>query len=85
MAVHRRGAQRIWASGLPPGRPDVIAETEDLFPGDTDKIWTIKELGAVLGKGIDDEQGKTGWAAVDQVLFGAKGAITAIYDKGGTT
>ena len=63
----------------------MIAETADLFPGDTEKIWTIKELGAVLGKGIDNGKDKTGWAAVDQVLFGAKGAITAIYDKGGST
>ena len=37
--------------------PEVIAETASLFPGHIDKIWTIKELGAVLGKGIDN--GKT--------------------------
>lgn len=79
-------AQHIWAeAGFRPVVPEVIAETADLFPGATDKIWTIKELGAVLGKGIDNGRDKTGWAAVDQVLFGAKGAITAIYDKGGST
>jgi sulfate transport system substrate-binding protein len=79
-------AQRIWAeAGFRPVVPEVIAETADLFPGDTEKIWTIKDLGAVLGKGIDNGKDKTGWAAVDQVLFGTKGAITAIYDKGGST
>jgi len=79
-------AQHIWAeAGFRPVVPEVIAETADLFPGETDKIWTIKELGAVLGRGIDNGKDKTGWAAVDQVLFGAKGAITAVYDKGGST
>jgi sulfate/thiosulfate-binding protein len=78
-------AQHIWAeAGFRPVVPEVIAETASLFPGDTDKIWTIKELGAVVGKGIDNGKDKTGWSAVDQVLFGSKGAITAIYDKGGS-
>jgi len=51
-------AQHIWAeAGFRPVVPEVIAETASLFPGHIDKIWTIKELGAVLGKGIDN--GKT--------------------------
>lgn len=80
-------AQRIWAQqGFRPVDPEVIAETQNLFPGDIEKLWTIDEVGKVLGKGTaEDNDGKdlTGWKAVDEALFGKKGAITEIYDAGG--
>ncbi len=80
-------AQRIWAQqGFRPVDPRVIEETKDLFPGEIAKLWTIKELGAVLGEGAaEDNKGKDlkGWPAVDKALFGTSGAITEIYDAGG--
>jgi len=80
-------AQRIWAAtGFRPVDPVVIEETRDLFPGDIAKLWTIAEIGKILGEGTAEENdGKnlTGWKAVDEVLFGKKGAITKIYDSGG--
>ncbi|MFV3115815.1 sulfate ABC transporter substrate-binding protein [Gordonia amicalis] len=80
-------AQRIWAEqGFRPVDPAVIAETRNLFPGDIAKLWTIAELGKVLGAGTAEENnGKdlTGWKPVDDALFGKKGAITKIYDSGG--
>lgn len=80
-------AQRIWAQqGFRPVDPGVIEETKDLFPGEIAKLWTIDELGAVLGQGTaDDNKGKDlkGWPAVDKALFGTSGAITEIYDAGG--
>lgn len=80
-------AQRLWAKeGFRPVLPEVIDDTKSLFPGDIAKLWTIKELGAVLGEGTaEDNDGKdlTGWKAVDSALFGSKGAITKIYNAGG--
>ncbi|MDH3008469.1 MULTISPECIES: sulfate ABC transporter substrate-binding protein [Gordonia] len=80
-------AQLIWAEqGFRPVDPAVIEATRDLFPGDIAKLWTIAELGKVLGEGTaEDNDGKdlTGWKAVDEALFGKKGAITKIYDSGG--
>ncbi|NDZ93792.1 sulfate ABC transporter substrate-binding protein [Streptomyces sp. SID6673] len=80
-------AQQLWAQeGFRPVLPDVIARTHDLFPGDIAKLWTIKELGAVLGEGTaaeNDGKDLTGWKAVDSALFGSKGAITEIYNAGG--
>ncbi|MCZ4548850.1 sulfate ABC transporter substrate-binding protein [Williamsia sp. 1138] len=80
-------AQRIWAEqGFRPVDETVIEETKDLFPGEIAKLWTIKELGAVLGEGTAEEnKGKDlkGWPAVDKALFGTSGAITEIYDAGG--
>lgn len=80
-------AQRLWArQGFRPVSPAIVAETAGLFPGDIEKLWTIKELGKVLGQGTTaDNDGKdlTGWKAVDQKLFGQKGAITKIYANGG--
>lgn len=80
-------AQRIWAKqGFRPVVPEVIAETKNLFPGDIEKLWTISDLGKILGKGTaakNDGKDLTGWKAVDSALFGTKGAITKIYDSGG--
>ncbi|MCH5643085.1 sulfate ABC transporter substrate-binding protein [Gordonia sp. ABSL49_1] len=81
-------AQRIWAEqGFRPVLPEVIASTKPLFPGDIAKLWTIKDLGAVLGETAPvDDKGKklTGWKAVDKVLFDSKsGEITEIYKSGG--
>lgn len=80
-------AQLIWArQGFRPVVPSVAADTADLFPGKIEKLWTIKQLGAQLGKGTAAKnKGKdlTGWKAVDNALFGSKGAITEIYNAGG--
>ncbi|MGW5523283.1 sulfate ABC transporter substrate-binding protein [Gordonia sp. NPDC003950] len=80
-------AQYIWArQGFRPVVPAVAAATANLFPGDIEKLWTIKELGKVLGQGTaadNDGVDLTGWKAVDSALFGTKGAITKIYDAGG--
>ncbi|SDU43928.1 sulfate transport system substrate-binding protein [Gordonia westfalica] len=80
-------AQLIWAEqGFRPVDPAVIEATRELFPGDIAKLWTISELGKVLGEGTAEENdGKDlkGWKAVDEALFGKKGAITKIYDSGG--
>lgn len=79
-------AQRIWArAGFRPVVPSVIAETAQLFPGRIDRLWTIDEVGAVLGGRLPAKDGKrpTGWKAVDKALFGKSGAITQIYDSGG--
>ncbi|PXW32474.1 UNVERIFIED_CONTAM: sulfate transport system substrate-binding protein [Williamsia faeni] len=80
-------AQRIWAeNGFRPVDPAVLEETKSLFPGDIAKLWTIKELGAVLGEGTaakNDGKDLKGWSAVDKALFGASGAITKIYNAGG--
>ena len=49
-------------------------------------LWTIDELGKVLGQGTaakNDGKDLTGWKAVDGALFGSKGAITKIYNSGG--
>ena len=80
-------AQRLWAQqGFRPVDPTVIEETKDLFPGVITKLWTISELGKVLGEGTAAKnKGKDlkGWPAVDKALFGTSGAITEIYDAGG--
>jgi sulfate/thiosulfate transport system substrate-binding protein len=80
-------AQRLWASeGFRPVLPDIVTQTADEFPGDIAKLWTIKELGAVLGEGTaekNDGKDLTGWKAVDSALFGSKGDITKIYNSGG--
>lgn len=80
-------AQRLWAQqGFRPVVPSVIASTTALFPGDIEKLWTIKELGAQLGKGTaaeNDGKDLTGWKAVDNALFGTGGDITKIYNSGG--
>ncbi|GAB18665.1 sulfate ABC transporter substrate binding protein [Gordonia effusa NBRC 100432] len=80
-------AQRLWAQqGFRPVTQSIIDETKGSFPGEIRKLWTIKELGKVLGEGTAaDNDGKdlTGWKAVDSKLFGQKGAITKIYAKGG--
>ena len=80
-------AQRLWAQqGFRPVVPAIVTETKSQFPGDIEKLWTIKELGKVLGAGTAaDNDGKdlTGWKAVDSKLFGQKGAITKIYANGG--
>ncbi|QKT09192.1 sulfate ABC transporter substrate-binding protein [Gordonia sp. X0973] len=79
--------QRLWAqAGFRPVVEPVVSETADQFPGRIDRLWTIAELGKVLGKGTAEENdGKdlTGWKAVDSALFGSKGAITEIYNTGG--
>lgn len=80
-------AQRIWAQqGFRPVVPAIAEQTRDLFPGAIEKLWTIKELGKVLGAGTaakNDGVDLTGWKAVDSALFGTSGAITKIYDAGG--
>lgn len=80
-------AQRIWAKqGFRPVLPDIIDETADLFPGDIQRLWTIKDLGEVLGEGTaadNDGENLTGWASVDSALFGDSGAISEIYSSGG--
>jgi sulfate transport system substrate-binding protein len=80
-------AQSLWAqAGFRPVIPEVIAQTTALFPGQIDKLWTIAELGKVLGEGTAQENdGKdlTGWKAIDTALFGSKGAVTKIYNAGG--
>ncbi|MFW0787824.1 sulfate ABC transporter substrate-binding protein [Gordonia sp. CPCC 206044] len=80
-------AQRLWAQeGFRPVVPSIVTATAAQFPGEIDKLWTIKELGAVLGEGTaEDNDGKdlTGWKAVDSALFGTKGDITKIYNSGG--
>ncbi|MFT4199515.1 sulfate ABC transporter substrate-binding protein [Gordonia sp. (in: high G+C Gram-positive bacteria)] len=80
-------AQRLWAqAGFRPVDDAVIAETAGQFPGHIERLWTIAELGKVLGRGTaaeNDGKDLTGWKAVDGALFGAKGAITEIYGNGG--
>ncbi len=80
-------AQRLWAqAGFRPVVEPVIAQTAALFPGRIDRLWTIAELGRVLGEGTaekNDGKDLTGWKAVDAALFGAKGAVTAVYNSGG--
>ena len=49
-------AQTLWAqAGFRPVIPEVIAQTTALFPGQIDKLWTIAELGKVLGEGTAAE------------------------------
>ncbi|GAB90075.1 extracellular solute-binding protein, partial [Gordonia rhizosphera] len=80
-------AQRLWAEeGFRPVVPSVVASTAALFPGRIDTLWTIDELGAILGRGTaaqNDGTDLTGWPAVDNALFGSDGAITEIYDSRG--
>jgi len=80
-------AQRLWAqTGFRPVVPEVVAETAHSFPGRIDRLWTIAELGKVLGAGTaakNDGTDLAGWQAVDAKLFGAKGAITKIYNSTG--
>ena len=80
-------AQSLWAqAGFRPVIPEVIAQTTALFPGQIDKLWTIAELGKVLGEGTaaeNDGKDLTGWKAIDTALFGSKGAVTKIYNAGG--
>nr|WP_253648886.1 sulfate ABC transporter substrate-binding protein [Williamsia deligens] len=79
--------QRVWArQGFRPVTPSVIAATAAEFPGRIDKLWTISDLGRVLGASAAQRTGApatTGWKAVDTELFGTSGAISAIYDAGG--
>ena len=80
-------AQTLWAqAGFRPVIPEVVAQTTALFPGQIDKLWTIAELGKVLGEGTaaeNDGKDLTGWKAIDTALFGSKGAVTKIYNAGG--
>ncbi|RDH12807.1 sulfate ABC transporter substrate-binding protein [Tsukamurella pulmonis] len=80
-------AQRaIPASGFRAGDPAIAAETAHVFPAQPQRLWTIDELGAVLGRGTAAKNGGkdlTGWAAVDAALFGEKGTIAAAYKSGG--
>ncbi|MDL9935527.1 sulfate ABC transporter substrate-binding protein [Gordonia sp. ABSL1-1] len=79
-------AQRIWAAeGFRPVVPAIVKETAGLFRP-YEKLWTIKQLGAELGKGTaakNDGKDLTGWKAVDDALFSKNGAITKIYKSGG--
>ncbi|HEY9415233.1 MAG TPA: sulfate ABC transporter substrate-binding protein [Pseudonocardia sp.] len=77
--------QRAWASaGFRPVSPGIVAETASQFPGGIDRLYTIDELGAALGKGIGPGGGDlSGWASVDKSLFGTSGQITKIYDAKG--
>lgn len=79
-------AQRLWAqAGFRPVVPSAIAATAGLFPGRITKLWTIDEVGAVLGAETTGTDGRRlgGWRAVDKALFGESGQITEIYDSGG--
>lgn len=80
-------AQLLWAEqGFRPVTDSVAAATKEMFPGQIEKLWTIDELGAVLGPQAGpaaDGSIRTGWAAVDTVLFGSDGSITELYDTGG--
>ncbi|MET9329321.1 sulfate ABC transporter substrate-binding protein [Tsukamurella sp. NPDC003166] len=80
-------AQRaIPASGFRSGDPAIAAETAHLFSAQPQRLWTIEELGAVLGKGTaakNNGKDLTGWPAVDAALFGDKGTIAAAYKNGG--
>ncbi|WP_415032870.1 sulfate ABC transporter substrate-binding protein [Gordonia sp. (in: high G+C Gram-positive bacteria)] len=80
-------AQRLWArAGFRPVDDAVAAETADLFPGRITRLWTISDLGKVLGRdtaAAGDGKDLTGWKAVDAALFGADGAVTEIYTAGG--
>ena len=50
-------AQRLWAKqGSGRWYPRVIAETADQFPGHIEKLWTIDEIGKVLGEGTAPER-----------------------------
>ncbi|MGZ8176361.1 sulfate ABC transporter substrate-binding protein [Williamsia sp. SKLECPSW1] len=78
--------QRIWArQGFRPVDPSVIAATAGDFPGRIQKLWTVAQLGKVLGARVAQRTGgtaPTGWKAVDAELFGTSGAISEIYDSG---
>ena len=68
------------------GDPAIAAETAHQFPAQPQRLWTVDELGAVLGKGTaakNNGKDLTGWPAVDAALFGDKGTIAAAYKNGG--
>lgn len=78
-------AQRIWArQGFRPTDPAALKEAIDggLFAPVAGRLWTIDDVGAALDVAKDGKR-LQGWAAVDQALFGASGAITKIYDSRG--
>jgi sulfate/thiosulfate transport system substrate-binding protein len=77
--------QRLWAdAGFRPVVPVIVSETAHLFPGDIQQLYTIDDLGEVLGRGAGpDGSDLTGWAAVDKVLFSSSGQITKAYDTKG--
>ncbi|GAB3128259.1 sulfate ABC transporter substrate-binding protein [Tsukamurella serpentis] len=80
-------AQRaIPESGFRAADPVIAAETAGRFPVQPQRLWTIDELGAQLGKGTAAKNGGkdlAGWPAVDAALFGEKGAIAIAYKTGG--
>jgi sulfate/thiosulfate transport system substrate-binding protein len=77
--------QTLWAeAGFRPVVPEVVAATEHLFPKEIDTLYTVADLGAVIGKGAGPGGADlAGWSAVDTVLFGRSGSITKIYDARG--
>jgi sulfate/thiosulfate-binding protein len=77
--------QTLWAeAGFRPVVPEVVAATEHLFPGQIDTLYTVTDLGSVIGKGAGPGGADlAGWSAVDTVLFGRSGSITKIYDARG--
>ncbi|WP_019204083.1 sulfate ABC transporter substrate-binding protein [Tsukamurella sp. 1534] len=80
-------AQRaLPASGFRASDPAIAAETASLFGAQPQRVWTVEELGAELGRGTAAKnKGKdlTGWPAVDAALFGDKGTVSAAYKSGG--
>jgi sulfate/thiosulfate-binding protein len=77
--------QQLWAeAGFRPVVPEVVAATQNLFPGKIDTLDTIADLGGVIGKGAGTGGADLkGWTAVDTVLFGRSGSITKVYDAKG--
>jgi sulfate transport system substrate-binding protein len=77
--------QRLWAqAGFRPVNPAIAAETASQFPGGIQQLYTIDDLGTVLGKGAGPNgTDLKGWAAVDKALFGTSGQITKAYDAKG--
>ncbi|ADG79378.1 Sulfate ABC transporter, periplasmic sulfate-binding protein OS=Tsukamurella paurometabola (strain ATCC 8368 / DSM / CCUG 35730 / CIP 100753 / JCM 10117/ KCTC 9821 / NBRC 16120 / NCIMB 702349 / NCTC 13040) OX=521096 GN=Tpau_2780 PE=3 SV=1 [Tsukamurella paurometabola] len=73
-------------SGFRASDPEVAAATSGLFGAQPQQVWTIKQLGAELGKGTaakNNGKDLAGWPAVDAALFGEKGTIAAAYKSGG--
>lgn len=80
-------AQRaLPGSGFRAADPAVAAETAHVFGAQPQQVWTIKQLGAELGKGTaakNNGKDLVGWPAVDAALFGDKGTIATAYKTGG--
>lgn len=89
--LYSAAAQRaLPTGGFRPTDPAIIAQTKAEFPEQPQYLWTVEQLGAQLGKGTAGTtvSGKkltkdlTGWPAVVNTLFSAKGVVTKLYGGG---